>query len=99
MAFKKTASYAVFNLGSVNSAKSRTKLMETRKKKQLWPVILKKSNFWITLGIYGSLSVILKLAPPTPLPPYPTPTKKEKEKTGRKEAINKHPEKNPIVCI
>ena len=33
MAFKKTASYAVFNLGSVNSAKSRTKLMETRKKK------------------------------------------------------------------
>lgn len=79
--------------------------METRKKKQLWPVILKKSNFWITLGIYGSSSLILKLAPSTPLPPYPTPTKKKKQEKenermeGRKEAINTHPEKNPIVCI
>lgn len=74
--------------------------MDTRKKKQLWPVILKKSNFWITLGIYGSSSLILKLAPPHHYPPTPPPPKKkEKEKTGRKEAINKHPEKNPIVCI
>ena len=58
-------------------------------KKQLWPVILKKSNFWITLGIYGSSSLILKLAPPTPLPPYPTPTKKRKRKRkDRKKGSN-----------
>lgn len=82
---KKTASHAIFNLASVNSAKSRTKLMDTRKKKQLWPVILKKSNFWITLGIYGSSSLILKLAPPTPLPPYPTTTKKKKKKKRQEE--------------
>lgn len=31
--------------------------------------------------------------------PHPHQKKKEKEKTGRKKAINKHPEKNPIVCI
>ena len=34
----------------------------------------------------------------TPLPHHHQ-KKKKKEKTGRKEAINKHPEKNPIVCI
>ena len=63
-------------------------------KKQLWPVILKKSNFWITLGIYGSSSLILKLAPPTPLPPYPTPTKKKKKKKKRQEE-----RKQPITHV